>query len=119
MKIRFEEIYDHLEDIVVNSGNTPHYDGCLEGTRVFLAEGGYHFIVVNASVRDVAKIVDDVSQNYKQHSLAALKRISLSLNEPGFVFKVDEVTGQVFITDKGTLQQFDNIYKFNWFYGAS
>lgn len=35
------------------------------------------------------------------------------------MFKVDESTGRVLITDKGTLQQYETIYQFNWLYGAS
>lgn len=118
MKIKLKEIYNHIEAIVCTA-DAPYYDSDLEGTKIFLSEGGYHFIVTDANKEKVEEVVDNISENYKQHAIAALKRISLSLNEPGFVFKVDEVTGQVFITDKGTLQQFDNIYKFNWFYGAS
>jgi hypothetical protein len=118
MKIKFEEIYNHIETIICTA-DTPYYDSDFEGTKIFLGEGGSNFIVTDADKEKVSVLVDNISENYKQHCVAALKRISLSFMEPDFIFKVDEQNGRVLINDKGTLQQYDDIYQFNWFYGSS
>lgn len=118
MKIKLEEIFNHIEDIITTK-DEPYYEESSDGIRIYLNEGGYSFTVTDATKDKVASLVTDINHNYKQRTIAALKRISISFNEPNFVFKVDEDNGRVSISDKGTLQQYDDIYKFNWFYGAS
>ena len=119
-----KEIRDNLELIITSPFANVLNSQSKDGFNIFLRnhhglKSATIFIPIGViELDEIRQLILDIRTHYKQHCIDALAKLSQSFNQPNFMFKVDTGDGRVLISDNGELNQYANIYEFNWFYGT-